>query len=502
MKFTDHGDYIEILENGEHNAEVRERQRGRHPAEIVDSIIKQSTLYNLTASNIFTNLTASFPEYMEKSGMSRLQVQQFISNLPRRRDADLPRITNYFELDEEFADDRITDDIVEFIREDKIPQKEFIYCGGYWGDPHFACAVTGATRCYFHLSKNLKDNKSTLQDGWNLVKRHKYFLHASPTTEIYLLLSEALITAVEDRCERGGRYLRNTLNPEQYGYPNIELTSDGLIGMQVLTNIVETFHQTQTRSLAKKHRLNISAFAARIRKVIKAMKRSSPQHFVERPQTISTFQYGHEMKVRGTKLRQRNMVNEVTMQVCDLTDEELVSRYFIVDSHRLAPTAYVPGTRQLPRLRRGRPHEVPVGPLGRFDSLLTAADSDASSDEDIIDRDVPHDGEEREAMSDFGNESMSCTESGSSAESSEGYDEDEVSDSSVAGEEDESEENSSKPEAIYGASSSATEVIHPLRLYDNLAIEEAMSSHGSSDSDVGPSYPVRLYDERELVRRE
>ncbi|KAF4681019.1 hypothetical protein FOZ60_012711 [Perkinsus olseni] len=427
----------------------------------------------------------------------------------------------------------------------------------------------------------LKACKEYLPD----VKRHKYFLHASPTTEIYLLLSEALITAVEDRCERGGRYLRNTLNPEQYGYPNIELTSDGLIGMQVLTNIVETFHQTQTRSLAKKHRLNISAFAARIRKVIQAMKRSSPQHFVERPQTISTFQYGHEMKVRGTKLRQRNMVNEVTMQVCDLTDEELVSRYFIVDSHRLAPTAsveetflllpqereeavdvylkaillseflegapsletvmrryfcfylvtcspitstvrpgnfsmrctckefrdwgccshsyateialgtqpvYVPGTRQLPRLRRGRPHEIPVGPLGRFDSLLTAADSDASSDEDIIDRDVPHDGEEREAMSDF---AMSCTESGSSAESSEGYYEDEESDSSVAGEEDESEENSS-------ALSPATEVIHPLRLYDNLAIEEAMSSHGSSDSDVGPSYPVRLYDERELVRRE
>ncbi|KAF4749297.1 hypothetical protein FOZ62_013479, partial [Perkinsus olseni] len=131
-----------------------------------------------------------------------------------------------------------------------------------------------------------KDYLPSFRNGTSLstVKRHKYCLHASPTDDLYSCLSTALITAVEGKSDRGGRYLRNTLNVNRLGYPNIAITRDGLIGTQVLDNIVESFHKTVTLILSKRRRLNISKFAARIRKVITSMTRSSPQHFVQRPE--------------------------------------------------------------------------------------------------------------------------------------------------------------------------------------------------------------------------
>ncbi|KAF4724767.1 hypothetical protein FOZ63_016904, partial [Perkinsus olseni] len=83
-------------------------------------------------------------------------------------------------------------------------------------------------RCYYHLSKNIKDNASRLGAACPLVERHKYWLHASPTDKLYGTLSEALIASVRPLSGRGAAYLRNTLNVDKYGYPNITLDDEGL----------------------------------------------------------------------------------------------------------------------------------------------------------------------------------------------------------------------------------------------------------------------------------
>ncbi|KAF4756349.1 hypothetical protein FOZ62_024404, partial [Perkinsus olseni] len=142
-KLVDHLDRVEVLQYGDHADVDRERERTRHPAEVYACMIDQAAKENLTASDIFTNLEDKFPDYVRNNGITRQQVQDFVASLPRRRDVDVPCITNYFELEREFARDRLSNDIIDYIREDKLPRKEFVYHGGYWGDPHFACIVGG-----------------------------------------------------------------------------------------------------------------------------------------------------------------------------------------------------------------------------------------------------------------------------------------------------------------------------------------------------------------------
>ncbi|EER03287.1 hypothetical protein Pmar_PMAR000524 [Perkinsus marinus ATCC 50983] len=176
-------------------------------------------------------------------------------------------------------------------------------------------------RCYFHLTKNLKDNKGTLGEGFDIVKRNKYWLHAAPTDALYELISDTMAEVVSDISPQGGEYLRKTLDTEQYGYPNIAITNEGVVGTQVLTNIVESFHKTHTRIIGSK-RLNISAFAAKIRKVIVSLKLSSSQHYVKRPEPINAVEYQNDMKLRGTKFHQRGCVTEVTTVVTDLIERQ------------------------------------------------------------------------------------------------------------------------------------------------------------------------------------
>ncbi|KAF4749199.1 hypothetical protein FOZ63_002628, partial [Perkinsus olseni] len=155
-------------------------------------------------------------------------------------------------------------------------------------------------RCYFHLTKNLKDNKSTLGEGFNILKRHKYWLHASPTDALNELVSDTMVDAVTGVSPRGGEYLRRTLDTEQYGYPNIAVTNEGVVGNQVVTSL----------------------------------KLSSPQHYVKRPETINAVEYKNDMKLRGTKFYQRGCVAEVTAMIPDMVENNVGTRYFLLPNNR------------------------------------------------------------------------------------------------------------------------------------------------------------------------
>ncbi|KAF4652155.1 hypothetical protein FOL47_011238, partial [Perkinsus chesapeaki] len=64
-------------------------------------------------------------------------------------------------------------------------------------------------RCYYHLSKNLKDNRSKFGVDAALVDHLKYALHASPTDDLFYLLSVALIEEIDEEYQII-RSLRNT----------------------------------------------------------------------------------------------------------------------------------------------------------------------------------------------------------------------------------------------------------------------------------------------------
>ncbi|KAF4739978.1 hypothetical protein FOZ63_027107, partial [Perkinsus olseni] len=382
------GDTVKV-EKCEHEGPVPIRMRDRHPAHIVDFIMREGTVSHVNASAILTNLEVYFPEYAGR--ITRYQVQRLLDTAPTRSGVNMPNISNYYQLDGEFAPHRLTNAMVQFIREGRDLQEEFVYHGGRWGESHWAVVYGGAKvagmlssllwyiehmpdgfalymdvqnkilrdglkvawigstrvwynplkrayshtfvpflsaiideesadvyrfmlekldllvrvltsgdrdlrdvvnfcvhdahqgalsacreklpgvrngRCYYHLSKNIKDNASKLGAACPLVERHKHWLHASPTDKLYGTLSEALIASVQPLSGRGAAYLRNTLNVDKYGYPNITLDDEGL-GLrctQVLNNIVETLNKTMAKIVGRK-RLGISAFAALIKDV-------------------------------------------------------------------------------------------------------------------------------------------------------------------------------------------------------------------------------------------
>ncbi|KAF4703220.1 hypothetical protein FOZ63_001102, partial [Perkinsus olseni] len=192
-------------------------------------------------------------------------------------------------------------------------------------------------RCYFHLSKNIKENKTRLGEAYDLVKQHKFFLHACPTDELYEMISAALIEEVQLIDDDAAAYLGNTLDVERYGYPNIALTSEGLRCAQVLNNVVEAFHRTQCRIFGS-NRLRMPILGARIKQMVNSLKGSSPQHFVKRPEVINRIRYNETARIRGTSLAATDAVIDDVQQVTDMVEEILEenvsSNFFVIKSLR------------------------------------------------------------------------------------------------------------------------------------------------------------------------
>ncbi|KAF4648999.1 hypothetical protein FOL47_002554, partial [Perkinsus chesapeaki] len=143
-KLVKEGNCITVFTSGEHGPIERVRSRTRHPQKILSDVVDQASKHHMTASDIFTNLTADHKEYVDAGKITKQQVQNIISGLPRRRDLGMPHIGNFFELEEAFEDSRIDQELIDYIIEDKAPAKEFIFHGGYWSD-NFACIVGGAS---------------------------------------------------------------------------------------------------------------------------------------------------------------------------------------------------------------------------------------------------------------------------------------------------------------------------------------------------------------------
>ncbi|KAF4649278.1 hypothetical protein FOL47_002232, partial [Perkinsus chesapeaki] len=162
------------------------------------------------------------------------------------------------------------------------------------------------------------------------VKKSLYLLHTSPTDEVYRLLCAALREEAGALSETAETYLKETLNPDKYGYPNLFFSAEGLMNAQVTTNIVESWHKKISTCL-NEERLNLAQFVDNIVKILEDLHEGP--HFVKRPMKIQQTGYTTAMKIDGTRLSTKGYIKEVTDVVETIFDEEdIQSTFFIVRS--------------------------------------------------------------------------------------------------------------------------------------------------------------------------
>ncbi|KAF4647447.1 hypothetical protein FOL47_004609, partial [Perkinsus chesapeaki] len=70
-------------------------------------------------------------------------VQRLLDTAPTRSGHNIPVINNYYELEAEFSSYRLTNAMVNYIREGRDLEEEFIYHGGFWGETHWAVLFGG-----------------------------------------------------------------------------------------------------------------------------------------------------------------------------------------------------------------------------------------------------------------------------------------------------------------------------------------------------------------------
>ncbi|KAF4721873.1 hypothetical protein FOZ62_025953 [Perkinsus olseni] len=107
-----------------------------------------------------------------------------------------------------------------------------------------------SARCFYHFSKNLRDNKKRLGAAFELIVERCIFpLHISTNDDLYHLLADALVDEARTGSTDAGKYLEATLNTDRYGYPNIAITAEGLRWNQVVNNIVEAVYSIMSKAL-------------------------------------------------------------------------------------------------------------------------------------------------------------------------------------------------------------------------------------------------------------
>ncbi|KAF4728387.1 hypothetical protein FOZ62_026126 [Perkinsus olseni] len=186
------------------------------------------------------------------------------------------------------------------------------------------------SRCFFHLTKSVKDNKARLGEAFDLVRGNLFTLHVSPSDEILNIVTRALIREAELLSDDAAGYLSRSLDYTSLGYPNITLTSSGLQCTQILTDVVETFNKTMRNAMGRK-KPPLNQVVAKLIKAFKTLK-GSTVNFVSDSADIVSFGYRRSMKLKGTELFRRRYFREVTEDMERITEQRVNSRFFLFTS--------------------------------------------------------------------------------------------------------------------------------------------------------------------------
>ncbi|KAF4677209.1 hypothetical protein FOL47_002772 [Perkinsus chesapeaki] len=198
-------------------------------------------------------------------------------------------------------------------------------------------------RCFYHFSKNIRDNKKKLGPAFDQVEKCIFPLHISSTDELFRLLADALIHEAHAESEEAGVYLESTLDTDRFGYPNIAITAKGLRGNQVLNNIVESMNSIMSKALDGES-FDVMIFVREAILIMESIRKSSPQCFVRRPTPVIMREYHPEMRQLGTSMFNREEFKEVTDLVSDRIDLGEDTRCFLFPAHRTGATAATPFT--------------------------------------------------------------------------------------------------------------------------------------------------------------
>ncbi|KAF4714827.1 hypothetical protein FOZ63_024967, partial [Perkinsus olseni] len=186
-----------------------------------------------------------------------------------------------------------------------IKEQSVLVVDGY----HMFEMVCINARCFYHFSKNLRDNKKKVGAAYDMVERCIFPLHISTNDDMFTLLASAMIEEAREVSVEAERYLSNTLDTDRYGYPNIAITAQGLEGTQVVNNIVEALNSIMSKALDGES-FDIGIFVREAVLIMRSVKKSSPQCFISRPTPVIMKEYHPEMRQKGTAIFDANGFKE------------------------------------------------------------------------------------------------------------------------------------------------------------------------------------------------
>ncbi|KAF4678152.1 hypothetical protein FOZ60_016912 [Perkinsus olseni] len=328
IRIVKDGAQMKISISGDHTGEPRNLKRVRFPPHIEQYILDAASRGE-NASHVLAHALEEYPEFADR--LTKTRVQNLISSLRTRRDG-IPRIANLFELDNEFAEHRITPAVIQSVKNNNPLPSKIVHLETNFESRDFACALSSTARCFYHFSKNLRDNKKRLGAAFELVERCIFPLHISTNDDLYHLLADALVDEARAASADAGQYLEATLNTDRYGYPNIAITAEGLRGNQVVNNIVEAVNSIMSKALDGES-FDVGMFVREAILIMRSMKKSSPQCFISRPTPVIMREYHPEMQQQGTDIFGRKDFREVTNLVSSRIDISEETQCFLFTGH-------------------------------------------------------------------------------------------------------------------------------------------------------------------------
>ncbi|KAF4735552.1 hypothetical protein FOZ63_032612, partial [Perkinsus olseni] len=144
FKLVWEGSTVRVYQHGAHGNVPVDLDRQQHPRQITRFIFDQAA-QGSTASQVYNAMVAQHRYYTDTGRINRVKIQEIMSSMPRRRIAGAQLTSNYYELENALGDNKLTQAMIDMIKDDREVPNEFVYHHGFWGDEHFACIVGGAS---------------------------------------------------------------------------------------------------------------------------------------------------------------------------------------------------------------------------------------------------------------------------------------------------------------------------------------------------------------------
>ncbi|KAF4699577.1 hypothetical protein FOZ62_014303, partial [Perkinsus olseni] len=330
------GAQMKISISGDHTNQARDLKRVRFPPHI-EQYILDAAARGENASHILAHALEEYPEFSERLTKTRVSTSQVLLTHyqydARRKKyvhSFVPFLWSIAAEESAAVYDFMLGKLDELVKTLSANRKSLVDVATLCVHDAHQGAIS-ASRCFYHFSKNLRDNKKKVGAAYDMVERCIFPLHISTNDDMFTLLASAMIEEAREVSVEAERYLSNTLDTDRYGYPNIAITAQGLEGTQVVNNIVEALNSIMSKALDGES-FDIGIFVREAVLIMRSVKKSSPQCFISRPTPVIMKEYHPEMRQKGTAIFDANGFKEVTEMVSSRMDVTEGTRFFLFAS--------------------------------------------------------------------------------------------------------------------------------------------------------------------------